>query len=261
MYTPKERDSYFQRTIDMLNVLPMVEGVVQLGSGVTGYKDEFSDIDLMVATSTEDEVIGARDNIQQFYKDLNPVVIKEKQFSKNIYLLIVILGNSLEFNISILSRSSLSVRSPLWKVVLDKTGLVSEMMEIENRAFSNKPIKYATFEDPVFEFVYCYIRLDKELKRNNLVYALKMLESMRDYTLIVQALNEDKKLHQFKAYDSLKSDFLKKYLSTYPKDITGNCLVESASILKELFLDTAKQSSIYSKDDNFIFLLKDKNIV
>ncbi|ANC77215.1 hypothetical protein ABE65_010535 [Fictibacillus phosphorivorans] len=259
MYTPTERDAYFQRTIDMLNVLPMVEGVVQLGSGVTGYKDEFSDIDLMIATSTEDEVIGVKDNIQQFYKDLNPVIIKEKQFSKNIYLLIVILENSLEFNVSILQRNSLSVRSPLWRIVLDKTGLVSEKMGKEDRSFSNKPVKYATFEDPVFEFVYCFIRLDKELKRHNFVYALKMLESMRDYTLIVQALNEDKKLHQFKAYDSLNSDFLKKYLSTYPQYITCDSLVESALLLKELFIHTVMRSSIYILDDSLLELLKQKN--
>lgn len=261
MYSPKDRDSFFLRTVDALNVLPMVEGVVQLGSGVTGYKDEYSDIDLMVATSTENDVVGAKDNIQQFFSELNPVIIKEKQFSKNIYLFIVILENSLEFNVSILPRSSLSVRSPLWKVVLDKTGLVSEKMEKENLAFSNKLVKYATFEDPAFEFFYCYIRLDKELKRNNLVYALKMLESMRDYTLIVQAMNENKKLHQFKAYDSLDNDFLKIFLSTYPKDITGICLAESASVLKELFLDTIKQSSIYTMDDLLKNLLSDKNIV
>ncbi|WP_416731760.1 aminoglycoside 6-adenylyltransferase [Fictibacillus sp. JL2B1089] len=261
MYTPTERDAYFQRTIDMLNVLPMVEGVVQLGSGVTGYKDEFSDIDLMIATSTDDEVIGAKNTIQQFYKDLNPVIIKEKQFSKNIYLLIVILENSLEFNVSILSRNSLSVRSPLWRIVLDKTGLVSEKMGKENRSFSNKPVKYATFEDPVFEFVYCFIRLDKELKRHNFVYALKMLESMRDYTLIVQTLNEDKKFHQFKAYDSLNSDFLEKYLSTYPKDITCDSLVESASLLKELFIHTVMQSSMYTLDHSLLELIKPKNNV
>lgn len=261
MYTPTERDAYFQRTIDMLNVLPMVEGVVQLGSGVTGYKDEFSDIDLMIATSTDDEVIGAKNTIQQFYKDLNPVIIKEKQFSKNIYLLIVILENSLEFNVSILSRNSLNVRSPLWRIVLDKTGLVSEKMGNENRSFSYKPVKYATFEDPVFEFVYCFIRLDKELKRHNFVYALKMLESMRDYTLIVQTLNEDKKFHQFKAYDSLNSDFLEKYLSTYPKDITCDSLVESASLLKELFIHTVMQSSMYTLDHSLLELIKPKNNV
>ncbi|MBN3555561.1 aminoglycoside 6-adenylyltransferase [Fictibacillus nanhaiensis] len=261
MYTPKERDSYFQSMIDMLNILPVVEGVVQLGSGVTGYKDEFSDIDLMVATSTEDDVIGAKDYIKQYYKEWNPVIIKEKQFSKNIYLLIVILENSLEFNISIHSMSSLNVRSPLWKVVLDKTGFVSEKMKEENLSFSNKPIKYATFEDPVFEFVYGYVRFDKELKRNNLVYALKMLELMRDYTLIVQALNEDKKLHQFKAYDTLNSNFLEQYLSTYPQELSVNHLVESASLLKKLFIHTVMQSSTYTLDDSLGELLKTKNAV
>ncbi|MGA4719921.1 aminoglycoside 6-adenylyltransferase [Fictibacillus nanhaiensis] len=261
MYTPKDRDFLFQRTIDNLNELPMVEGVVQLGSGVTGYKDEYSDIDLMIATYTEDEVIAVKNELQKFFSGYHPVILKEKQFSKNIYLLIVILENSLEFNISILSRSSLSVRSPLWKVVSDKTGLVSEKMKKEYLVFSSKPMKYATFEDPVFEFVYCYIRFDKELKRDNFVYALKMLESMRDYTLLVQTMNEDKKLHQFKAYDTLDRVFLERYLSTYPREITNNHLIESASLLKELFMHTLMKSSIYTMDDSLKELLNVKNVV
>jgi hypothetical protein len=245
LYSQEDRKAYFEKTINGLTALDLVEGVVQIGSGVDGYKDDFSDIDLMVATSRVEDAELTKNRIHQFLTGFNPSYIKEKKFSKDIFLLIVILENDLEFNISIVPRDMLSVRSPLWKVIVDKTGLVSEKMNSENESFDKKSIKYNVGFDLPFEFVYCARALEKELKRNNLIYALRMLEEMREFTLIVQALNEDKKLHQFKAYETLNPSFIETYLSTYPAKITVESVRHSAEQLKQLFTETLKKSSIF----------------
>lgn len=157
-------------------------------------------------------------------------------------------------------KSTLFFNIALWKVIVDKSGLVTEKMNFENEYFTSKPVKYDVNIDVAFEFVYCALGLDKELKRNNLIYALKMLENMRDYTLIVQALNENKKLHQFKAYETLNPSFIKAYLSTYPENITIENLMVSAEKLKELFANTLKQSSNFSMD-NALEQLLNKSLV
>lgn len=54
-----------------------------------GYKDEYSDIDLMVATSLDVE--RTKRLVYQTLGEFNPIYIKEKQFSKDIYLLRVLL--------------------------------------------------------------------------------------------------------------------------------------------------------------------------
>jgi hypothetical protein len=251
----KNRSTYFDNAIREFESSDLVEGIVQLGSGVIGYKDEHSDIDLMVATPKIENAESTRDFIRDSLKKLNPAYIKEKQFSKDIFLVIAIMENGLEFNVSIVPREFLSVKSPLWKVIVDKSGLVTEKMNTENDHFLNKPVKYNVGIDVPFEFVYCSLSLEKELKRNNLIYALKMLEEMRDYTLIVQVLNEDKKLHQFKAYETLNPSFVKAYLSTFPEDATAENLRVSAEMLKELFVSTLKQSSIFSMDSDLEQLL------
>ena len=255
MYSSEERNAYFVNTIKELESSKLVEGIIQIGSGVIGFKDEYSDIDLMVATSKVESAEITKDLVYQTLSNFNPVYIKEKQFSKDIFLVIAILQNKLEYNVSIVPRELLSVKSPLWKVVVDKTGLVTEKMNTENEHFINKPVKYNLDSDLVFEFVYSALVVEKELKRNNLIYALKMLENMRDYTLIIQALNEDKKLHQFKAYETLNPSFINAYLSTYPENISVENLKVSAEKLKELFVDTL-QSSIFSMDKALQQLLK-----
>jgi len=77
-----------------------------------------------------------------------------------------------------------------------------------------------------------------------------MLEQMREYTLIVQTLNENKKLHQFKAYETLEPSFIKSYIATYSEKNSLDDLKDSARKLKALFADSLKQSSNISVDNN-----------
>ncbi|MCM3666089.1 aminoglycoside 6-adenylyltransferase [Mesobacillus subterraneus] len=256
MYTTEERNTFFDNTIERLKPSSLVEGIVQLGSGVIGYKDEYSDIDLMIAASNAEDVEITKDFVRQTLGEFNPVYIKEKQLRENVYLLIAFMENSLEFNVSIVPLDSLKVKSPLWKVIVDRTGFVSERMKKEENRFNNRTLKYEVNEDAVFGFVYCALRMEKELRRNNFIYSLKMLEMMRDYTLQVQAMNEGKKLHQFKAYETMDPHFVKAYLSTYPNEMKVQHLAESADNLKELFIDTVKQSSFFSISEDLLQLLK-----
>lgn len=255
MYSAEERKAYFDQTIKRLEAAELVEGVVQIGSGVNGFKDEYSDIDLMVATSEIEDAEAAKKAVHQILSSFKPAYIKEKKFSKDIFLLIVLLENKLEFNVSIVPRELLTVRSPLWKVVVDKTGLVSLKMKKENEHFANKPVRYNVGFDLPFEFVYCTLSMQKELKRNNLIYALRMLEEMRGFTLSVQALNEDKKLHQFKAYETLHPAFITAYLTTYPETITVESVQESAEKITEVFVEALKQSPVFSMDEDLMRLL------
>lgn len=248
MYSSEERNLYFENTIKKLVASNLVEGIIQLGSGVVGYKDEHSDIDLMVCTSKAEDSEATKSLVHSSLSNFNPIYVKEKQFSGNVFLIIAILENSLEFNISIVPRELLVVKSPLWKVIVDKTGLVSKKMNTENEQFENSSIKYEVNIDVPFEFVYCANNFYKELQRNNVIYAIKMLETMRNYTLLVQAMNEDKKLHQFKAYETLNPSFIQSFLSTYPEEITVEKLEISANKLTKLFTNTLKQSSTFSMD-------------
>lgn len=256
MYSTEERNRYFVNTIENLKSFKLVEGIVQIGSGVTGYHDEYSDIDMMVATSKGEDAEITKNFVRQTFNDLNPTYIKEKQFSKQIFLIIAILENNLEFNISIVPREQLVVRSPLWKVIVDKTGKITGKMKTEYKKFEDDPDKCDVGLDIPFEFVYCALSLEKAIKRNNLIYASKMLEAMRTYTLIVQSINENKKLHQFKAYDTLNSSFIEELLSTYPEELTAEHLLQSATKLKTLFVFIVKKCPVFKIEDSLNNLLK-----
>ncbi|MCA1061976.1 aminoglycoside 6-adenylyltransferase [Rossellomorea sp. AcN35-11] len=256
MYNHKERESAFRTLIEKLRSSDLIEGVVQLGSGVTGYKDELSDIDLMVSSPTVDDIDKARRYIRECFSSLHSIYIKEIQLRDNIYLFIAFMKNGLEFNVSILPTEQLNVKSPLWKVVYDQSGKVSTKMESENQRFTTNLTNRSIGYDIPFQFVYSMRKLHTELKRNNVIYALKMLEAMRDETLHVKAMNENKKLHQFKAYESLSPQFITRFLETYPKDITIEGISMASDRLIELFLETVNQNSSISIDEELLGVLR-----
>lgn len=248
MYTAQQRDDIFQQTIHALAKSDLVEGIIQLGSGVNGYKDAYSDIDLMVATTHIDDAEAAKQFAYDTFEQLHPLYIKEKQFSRDIFLLIVVLENHLELNVSVVPRDFLTVRSPLWKVIIDKSGIISEKMHVEQKKFESQAVQYELHFDVLFEFFYSCVSFEKEIARQNSIYALKLLEQMREYTLIVQALNENKKLHQFKAYDTLEPAFIEQYIATYPREYTLNDLQQCARNIKALFTTALEKSTTITVD-------------
>ncbi|PET76369.1 hypothetical protein CN514_02490 [Bacillus sp. AFS001701] len=254
MYSQEEREWYFIDIVNKLKKSDLIEGIVQLGSGVIGYKDQYSDIDLMI--STDDDVVRVKKIVQQSLRDLGTFFIKEVTLRKDIYLLIAFLENGLEFNLSVLTTKALNVKSPLWKIIYDRTGNVTEIMKNEHEIFIEKPLKYPIDDDIAFEFLYFRKKFNTELKRNNLIYALQMLEAMRKLTLHIQAFNEEKKLHQFKAYETLNPEFINVFLGTYPSEITIESLQDSSEKLEELFFKIINQSKVFSKDEQLIKLLK-----
>ncbi|OIU71823.1 aminoglycoside 6-adenylyltransferase [Rossellomorea aquimaris] len=253
MYTPKEREQYFTRAIYNLELSENIEGVVQLGSGVAGYKDQLSDIDLMASAPSAADLGEAKSFLHGYFRTIDAVYIKQLQLRKDVFLIIAFLKNGLEFNVSVLPRELLSVKSPLWKVVVDKTGNISAKMKDAQKQFEQA--NYAFSDDIAFDFMYSMRKFQTELKRNNMIYALKMLETMRAHTVQLQSLMEGKKLHQFKAYETLRPEFISEYLRTFPELITVEQVQKAAERLRDLFMDTIRLSNNHSMDESLNSIL------
>lgn len=233
MYSKEEREHYFFEVTQFLKTVDDCLGIVQIGSGVNGYTDEFSDIDLMIATNKNVEEVT--NLLKGKLYDLSCFYLKEGKFGPQIFMLIPFFNNGLEMNISIMPVSLLPVRSPLWKIVEDKNGSVQEHLQKQMVHFLNNDNPYGLMKDIVFEFAYNLRKLHIEIKRNNIIYALKMLEALRELTLQVQGFKEGKKMHQFKAYHTLNQNFIEQYLLTFPSKTSEEEILLAAQKIKKLF--------------------------
>ena len=245
MYTEDERTRYFQEITTQLKAISDIVGIVQIGSGTIGYTDEYSDIDLMVATN--ENILEAKSAILSILNKMEAFFIKEGKFSEKIFLLIPFFKNGLEMNISILPLDLINIKSPLWKIIFDQNGDVTKKMTEENNKFVAQKQPYMKSYDIDFEFAYHLRKLNIELLRGNYIYALKMLDILRDITLNLKILNENKKLHQFKAYHTLEKEFINEIEKSYPKSLDKMEVLRAADTITKLF------KSVIAINETFAF--------
>ena len=254
MYTEDERMMYFQEITTQLKVIPDVGGIVQIGSGTIGYTDEYSDIDLMIATN--ENILEVKKTIIEILNKMRAFFIKEGKFSEEIFLLIPFFKNGLEMNISILPLELLNVKSPLWKIIFDRNGDVTKKMEEENDKFVAQQQPYMKSYAIDFEFAYHLRKLNIELVRGNYIYAMKMLDILRDTTLNLQILNENKKLHQFKAYHTLQKEFINELDKSYPKSTDKTEILRAARAITQLFKRVIIENETFTLNEEVFGITK-----
>lgn len=253
MYTFKEREDIYDNLLDQL-ILLGIEGAVQIGSGVMGYTDDLSDIDMMVVVNQP--VTENKEKIKELLIDLGAIYIHEGMFKEDIYLLIPFFENGLEMDISIMPTELLSVQSPLWKVVYDSGGSVLKKMNELNEQFLNNPQPYRTTPNIAFQFIYRYRKAIIDLKRNNLIGALAHIDIMKEFILEIQILNENKKLHQFKQYQLLDESFQKEFLDLYQFDLNKEGIEILLQKTMHLFKKTIKQSDQIEYDEKVYTIIE-----
>ena len=73
MYTEKERAKLLIQAATAVSTYPEVEGIVQVGSGVDGFGDQYSDIDLIFSTFSADQLASLRTRVEDvFRRGLHP---------------------------------------------------------------------------------------------------------------------------------------------------------------------------------------------
>ncbi|MCU7558523.1 nucleotidyltransferase family protein [Macrococcus capreoli] len=253
MYTSEEREDMFELLLNHLKFIH-IKGAVQIGSGVKGYSDTYSDIDMMVAVSGN--VAEQKDKIKNILEDMGAKYIKEGMFREDIYLLIPFFDSGLEMDISIMPTQLLSVQSPLWKVIYDADGSVLEKMNELNNNFINKEQPYRTTPDIAFEFVYRYRKAMIDIKRSNMIGALSHIDIMKEFILEIQLLNEKQKLHQFKQFHLLNQAFQEAFLDLYQFDVNLEGIDKLLQKTMKLFKKTIDQNNNIEYDEKIYTIIE-----
>lgn len=69
MYTEKERAKLLIQAATVVSTYPEIEGIVQVGSGVEGFPDEYSDIDLIFSVFSENQIQPVRKRLDKLFTD------------------------------------------------------------------------------------------------------------------------------------------------------------------------------------------------
>lgn len=255
MYKETDRERLLDRITIFMRNSSAFEGLLQIGSGAVGFADIYSDIDLMAGCYNEECVKNAEQQLQQFFTEMEACHIEKRSWTSTAKGLSVYFQDGLSTDISFLPTSELPIRSPQCKIVFSKTDSFMDAVNTGIQRFVEHSGRYGLNDSIHYRFINELRYVEIAMLRGQFVFADIALCNARQLLLSVQAVAEGKKLHQFKAYNTLSRDFLYQLEKTYPQSRCCEELHAAKEQLLALYLETVKNCGYLTFDNDLLKLL------
>lgn len=149
----------------------------------------------------------------------------------------------------------LPIRSPQHKVVFAQTENFTDAVNAGAQRFVELSHRYGLDDSIHYRFINELRYVEIALLREQFIFADIALGNARQLLLSVEAVEEGKKLHQFKAYNTLVQPFLDRLEETYPHSRTYEGMHTAKENLLSLYLETVKDSEYLTFDDRLLIML------
>ena len=255
MYKEIDRERLLDRITIFMRNSSVFEGLLQIGSGAVGFADIYSDIDLMAGCYNAECVKDAESQLQQFFTEMGACHIEKRSWTSTAKGLSVYFQDGLSVDISFMPTSELPIRSPQYKVVFSKTNGFLDTVNTGTQRFTEHSGRYGLNDSIHYRFINELRYVEIAMLRGQFVFADIALCNARQLLLSVQAAAEGKKLHQFKAYNTLSRDFLYQLEKTYPQSRSREELHAAKEQLLALYLETVRNSGYLTFDNDLLKLL------
>lgn len=248
MYTEKEREDLLAAVTACLESDDNFEGLVQMGTGAEGFRDIYSDIDLMAGCR---DVNAAKIKLYAFFADLDAVYIDRRQWSETVLGYSAYWENGLSVDISFMPTDQIPIRSDRIRVIFSKT------VGFENQIrWGLNTLRIPSVDDSVHHpFIYALRRCEIAIARGEYIYADMALAEARGVLLRIESAREVKRINGPKEYNKLDDAFLAELEKTYPaqRNQIGLCRAKDALLL--LYLNTVGKCDFLTFDDCQLKLL------
>ena len=255
MYKATDRERLLNRIIGFMRDRSAFEGLLQIGSSAAQFADIYSDIDLMAGCYDVDCVKDANQQLQQFFTELGACHIEKRAWTSTALGLSVYFVDGLSADISFMPTPELPIRSPQHKVVFAKTDNFTDAVSAGTQRFAEYSQRYGLDDSIHYRFINELRYVEIALLREQFIFADIALGNARLLLLAVETVAEGKKLHQFKAYNSLSQAFLNRLEETYPQSRSYEHMRTAKEKLLTLYLETVKNSEYLTFDDGLLKLL------
>lgn len=255
MYNEIDREDVFNYLVDTFEKIDEVIAVIQVGSGVFGYIDKYSDLDFAIIVDNS--------SINNIFKRAYEI-IKEKYnivFFDNIEerkLQLFLLDNYLEIDIMYYTLETICTKIGNYKVIFDKSN------NVENRIKSSyiecEEKNKITISDINMENVISYI--DNELwynvihsvisfKRDNIYRCYYELDQIKSYVIELILKRNKKEVQRYRNINELKESELDNidYLFVYPKTYE-----ELSIYLKKSLITIFNEFNYWKEKENIKFI-------
>lgn len=224
MYTAKERDDLLTKVKDYLWSDDEFEGLVQMGSGAAGFRDIYSDIDLMAGCQ---DPAAAGEGLYAFLERLGAVYIDRRRWSDTVLGYSAYWENGLSLDISFMPAAQIPVRSDRIAVLFSKTEAFIRRIETGLRNYQPPAMDPAAHH----AFFFALRRCEIAVLRGEFIYADMTLHEARQILLRLYSHGADAK-----RFSELDEGFLAALEGTYPAGRTADAISHAKEKMLSLYL-------------------------
>lgn len=170
----------------LLDADPRVDGLVLIGSGAVGFRDELSDVDLIAAVAPGLDAAEVGDELARRLAESLPLYrYAQTPPARARGIHVFLLTGHLELDLSFIATSELRALDERWRIVFDRTGDVTRRMSLPRPAGPDRR------EQARFRFLggcgSLWFGL-KALRRGDLLLAIDRLGQVRQHATALACL-------------------------------------------------------------------------
>jgi predicted nucleotidyltransferase len=128
MYSEEDRYEVLNKMKSDIYEFKDVISLILVGSGSYGFKDEYSDIDCVLAINNDANEEEILDEIYEYLEKNYKTQIMNKINSPARKLIICLYDNWLEINFGIVKKQDLIALKKHWKVLFDKSNTIDKQL-------------------------------------------------------------------------------------------------------------------------------------
>ncbi len=246
-FTPEERKQALESLLRELDADPVVAGVMYAGSTSEGFRDEYSDIDLIVISRPEDfDAVLSKwvERIESMFPVISRFHGSEHQ-RKVIYCFL--LEGFLELDVLFESLSTLSPRDR-WKIAFDRTEKVSDILHDAPTTANGLPLE-AYYRVCVDSIWYHVTHAVTALHRGHLWKALHEVDEIRWRALSLFGLLRGVNTEDYTEVDHLPPEILTALEKTLVPRMSREGIMGALTVALDSFFQAAREVATKAQID------------
>ena len=126
IFSVQDRQDAFEYVLSAARECSKAVALVEVGSGATGYRDERSDLDFVIALDSDESMPEVMDHMHQKIAGMYDILFFKQDEPRHLQC--YVLSNLLEIDIGYGGYENAAAWKPAFKVLYDRSGTVEEKM-------------------------------------------------------------------------------------------------------------------------------------
>lgn len=237
MYKHNERLEVMSKVENFTKSLGGVQALLLVGSGSTGFRDKYSDLDLLVVVKNSEDVATINKQLREYLQACFSI-LKEKTYyhEEDIIVSCYFFNNYLELDLGVWSFNKIRATKPNWKVIFDREKTISDKLAASLNQFPQIDINERINDS--LSFIWQFFRSAAvALKRGDFIKAVKDIDFIRNQIIEIICLRDNIQYDFDKYIDQVDNSYSEKLRKTYEVNMNFESLQKALYEVMNIYFE------------------------